>query len=429
MFKNRLVSTLATFALTLYPASAAAADAEAAATPPAQQWWLTEYGFTEAWSVARGGGIRVAVIDTGIDGNHPDLLGKVVGGTDFSGVGTPDGLTPVGSASYHGTMVASLIAGQGQQSGGVWGVSPDAQLLSISIGLGVPAADTDAQVAAAIRWAVAADARIINLSLSRASADWPNSWDEALTYAFRNDVIVVAAIGAESEGVVAASAPGVIPGVVTVGALTRSGEPATSGSFELDVMAPGEDLLGSYPGGSLRSWGGASAAAPIVSGLLALILSAEPQLSANEAISILRASAGKQDSANFSFDTGYGAIDASAALTHGIPAEPSESPLSELTRWLDLYRPAGIDDPGSGNQSGQSLLVPPAVGAEITDLDGVNTQFSAESPWVIPLLLAVFGFSLLGSIALMTRRNETKKPEGTTDAKSARKRNSTRVAK
>jgi subtilisin family serine protease len=98
--------------------------------------------------------VRIAVIDTGIDAQHPDLFGRVVAGTDFSGVGTPDGTTPVGSAGHHGTMVASLISGQGEITGGIWGVAPEAELLSISIGLGVPDADTDAQVAAGIRWAV-----------------------------------------------------------------------------------------------------------------------------------------------------------------------------------------------------------------------------------------------------------------------------------
>ena len=78
-----------------------------------RQYWLNDFGFTKAWQLSRGEGVRVAVIDTGIDASHPSLEGVVVGGIDVSGLGSSDGLTPVGQNSYHGTMVASLLAGRG----------------------------------------------------------------------------------------------------------------------------------------------------------------------------------------------------------------------------------------------------------------------------------------------------------------------------
>ena len=116
-----------------------------ATLPASSQWWLSEYGFDQIQY--DGKGVTVAVIDTGIDAKHPDLIGTVIDGVDFSQVGNPSGTAPVGSSSFHGTMVASLIAGQGKTSGGVIGVAPGAKLLSISIGLGVAGSDTDAQVA------------------------------------------------------------------------------------------------------------------------------------------------------------------------------------------------------------------------------------------------------------------------------------------
>ncbi|MEL0316933.1 MAG: S8 family serine peptidase, partial [Aquiluna sp.] len=104
-------------------------------TPTAEdQWWLADYQQLEL----DGSGVRVAVIDTGIDDSHPDLDGVVIDGADFSGVGTPDGTSPVGPGGFHGTMVASLIAGQGGTTGGVIGIAPSVELLAISIGLGVP---------------------------------------------------------------------------------------------------------------------------------------------------------------------------------------------------------------------------------------------------------------------------------------------------
>ena len=108
-------------------------------------WWLQDLGFSEV--NLDGSGVRVAVIDTGVDDEHPDLAGIVIGGADFSGIGTPDGTQPVGPGGFHGTLVSSLIAGQGRVSGGVIGVAPGVELLAVSVGLGVDGADTDAQVA------------------------------------------------------------------------------------------------------------------------------------------------------------------------------------------------------------------------------------------------------------------------------------------
>ncbi|MEV4900787.1 S8 family serine peptidase [Citricoccus sp. NPDC055426] len=78
-----------------------------------QQYWLTEYGFSQAWETSRGAGVTVAVIDTGIDADHPDLTGQVVGGLDVSGAGNDSGTEPVGQMAEHGTMVASVLAGHG----------------------------------------------------------------------------------------------------------------------------------------------------------------------------------------------------------------------------------------------------------------------------------------------------------------------------
>ncbi|MFL6151102.1 MAG: S8 family serine peptidase, partial [Ornithinibacter sp.] len=74
------------------------------------EYWLTDYGFTTAWNSTQGEGVTVAIIDTGVSGDVAELRGAVVGGTDVSGLGTPDGQTPVGEDPDHGTLVASLLA-------------------------------------------------------------------------------------------------------------------------------------------------------------------------------------------------------------------------------------------------------------------------------------------------------------------------------
>ena len=136
------------------------------------EYWLDDYGITTAWGTTRGEGVTVAMIDTGVNGNVAELRGVVAGGTDVSGLGTPDGQTPgrrpVDSA--HGTLVASLAAGRGTGAGnGVIGVAPEAELLAVSVGFGQDTGaekTNDEQIAEAVRWAVDNGADVINMSLT-----------------------------------------------------------------------------------------------------------------------------------------------------------------------------------------------------------------------------------------------------------------------
>ncbi|MFM1951073.1 MAG: hypothetical protein RL418_760, partial [Actinomycetota bacterium] len=302
---------------------------------PVDNWWIADYGFDQLG--LDGTGVTVAVIDTGVDDSHPDLVGKVTDGVDLSGVGTPNGTAPVGSSGFHGTMVASLIAGQGSDHSGVLGVAPGADLLSISIGLGVSNADTDAQIAKGMIWAVDHGADVINLSLSRNSQVWPVSWDEAFEYAFENNVVVVAAVGNRTDGSGRPSAPATIPGVIAVGGVTKDLQPSelVVEGFKVSVVAPAEDLYGSFPGETYRIWGGSSAAAPLVSGLLALMRQADPSADANDLIARLLESARDIGEAGIDISFGHGLIDPRAAVLAN--SEADDNPLGSLTRWIELY--------------------------------------------------------------------------------------------
>jgi len=308
-----------------------------------RQYWLSDYGFTKAWTLSQGEGVKVAVIDTGIDASHPALEGAVVGGTDVSGLGSADGLTPVGQNSYHGTMVASLIAGRGNsgdESSGVLGTAPKAQLLSVSMAFGVDGIDTDSQVAEGIIWAVDNGARVINLSLTRNSVSWPESWDKAFLYAFQNDVVIVAAVGNRLDGTEQVSAPATVPGVIAVAGVdinANASELSSTSGFTIGVTAPSEDLVAAYPGGEYRIWSGTSGAAPIVSGMVALIRSLYPELDAANVVNRVIESATKNGFENYSTIYGYGLIDAEASLRLEV-ANVSENPLGSLSEWIRLYR-------------------------------------------------------------------------------------------
>ena len=360
-----------------------------------REYWLADYGVTSAWATTRGAGTVIAVIDTGVDSSHPDLAGAVIGGADFSGSGT--GGAPVGGEE-HGTMVAALAAGRGHGSGdGVIGVAPEAGILAISIGFGDDT-DSDAQVAEAVTWAVDNGADVINLSFTRNTLDWPESWDAAFLHAAENDVVVVAAAGNRGSGTAVVGAPATMPGVLTVAGLTRGGVASSSASSQgitIGVSAPAEQLVGATPGGGYSLWSGTSGAAPLVAGVAALVRAAHPDLDAAGVINRIVATATDAGDAGVDPLYGYGLLNAEAAVS-GDVAAVSANPMGDLAEWVRLNRRA--DSPPAPTQGG---ILPPA--AESAPIDGANETIAAVVPDVallrdvgIPLLVFVgFGTALV----------------------------------
>jgi type VII secretion-associated serine protease mycosin len=317
-----------------------------------REYWLADYGFSDAWATTRGAGVTVAVIDTGIDGSHPDLVGAVVGGTDVSGVGSSDGQGPVGAEEEHGTLVASLVAGRGHGDGGrdgVIGVAPEADLLSVSVGFGLGSATSDQQVADAVRWSVDHGADVINMSLTRNTLDWPESWDDAFLYAMQNDVVVVAAAGNRGSGTSEVGAPATMPGVLAVAGVDENREAsfdASSQGITIGVAAPSEGLVGAGPGDGYFEWSGTSGSAPLVAGLVALVRSAHPELDAANVINRVIATATPVGAQLPSPIYGYGLIDAEAAVGDEVGAV-ADNPLGDLSEWVRLYRRADAPAPSA----------------------------------------------------------------------------------
>ncbi len=307
-----------------------------------KQYWLSSYGISTAWNTTRGAGVTVAIIDTGVDGSHPDLTGTVIGGTDVSGIGSANGQTPVGDDNEHGTMVASLLAGHGHGVGngdGIIGVAPAAKLLSVSVGLGKGSIDSDEQIASAVRWSADNGADIINMSLTRNTLDWPTSWDDAFSYAMKKGVIIVAAAGNRGSGTTEVGAPATMPGVVVVAGVDRNGKAsfdASSQGITLTISAPSEGLVGAAPGGGYYQWAGTSGATPLVVGVLALIKSAHPNLSAGNIINRLTATATPKGSA---ITYGSGLMNAAAAVSASV-ASSNADPAADLDEWIRLNRRA-----------------------------------------------------------------------------------------
>jgi subtilisin family serine protease len=390
-----------------------------------KEYWLAEAGITKAWEVSKGANVKVAVIDSGIDAAHPDLNGVVSGGADVSAAGAPNGLKSIGGKPEHGTLVATMLAGRGHQPtdstakptagsdpapgpDGIVGVAPEAQILSVSTWLGSPnpGGRTDLeQIPAAVRWAVDNGARVINISLGSTSPQWPQSWDAAFLYAEQKDVVIVAAAGNRVAGNVQVGAPATIPGVLTVAGLDRNGAASIDSSSQgisIGVAAPAEDLIGGMPGGGYAEWAGTSGAAPIVSGVAALIRSKWPNMSARQVINRIVTTAKDAGAAGKDPIYGFGILNAEAALKNNVP-ETAVNPLGSIADWIRVHRRGGAEAPAAAPSASPTSAAPTLPEATVP-----VAQAPAEADDVIPGVV-VIGFALLftgiiGAAAFHLRR-------------------------
>jgi len=354
------------------------------------EYWLDDYGIRDAWTVTRGAGVTIAVIDTGV-GSPPDLDGVVVGGTDLSGSGSADGRTPVGANSGHGTLVASLAAGRGTgEETGVIGSAPEASVLAVSIGFD---ADSDQQIADAVRWSVDHGADIINMSLTRNTLDWPESWDDAFSYAAEHEVVVVAATGNRGSGTEEVGAPATMPGVLTVAGVDRAGassRTATAQGVTIGVSAPSESLVGVMPDGAYVLWNGTSGATPIVAGVVALVKAAHPELDAANLINRVTATAHDTGVVGPDVTYGFGLLDAYAAVTAEVPSVDA-NPMGDLAEWIRVNR--------RQESAGASADLAPAP----VDLSPPTREREFDPVGVLlpsPTLLSRVGAPLLGALVV-----------------------------
>ncbi|WP_443095138.1 S8 family peptidase [Rothia koreensis] len=294
----------------------AAAEAESGPSAPSssdrtdeevrkREYWLDELGIRSAWNQATGKGVKVAVIDTGVDGNHQDLSGNVLDGKDVSGGGGQPGRLEAGRRRT-GARNPRGIDDRRARPRRAWGryanwrrarpgtrndrYRPEANVVPISVWLGTQNpgnVSVEDQIPRAVEEAVDSGAKVVNLSVGSSKTDWPESWDKAFQYAQDHDVVVVASAGNRGSGVTQVGAPSTIPGVVSVGGVDRQGKTSWDSSAQgisLAVAAPSEDLIGALPNNKYGLWSGTSASAPMVSGVLALMRQKYPDESSAQII-------------------------------------------------------------------------------------------------------------------------------------------------
>lgn len=315
-----LLSVLLAASVALVPPTAAHADGIRA-----KQWALDAMHTQQAWQTTKGAGVTVAVLDTGVENDHPDLVGNVLTGKDMIGFGATRGDR---SWARHGTAMAGIIAGHGHGAGngdGVMGIAPEAKILPVRVILedGDPARAKARNtrgnaLAEGIRWAADHGADVINLSLGddSASAHPEAGEDDAVQYALDKGAVVVASAGNGGEKGDHISYPAAYPGVIAATAVDKFGTRASFSTrrWYATVAAPGDDVVIADPDHKYYEGWGTSAASAFVSGAAALVKAAHPELRPAQIKRLLEDTARNAPAGGRDDSRGFGFVDPAAAL-------------------------------------------------------------------------------------------------------------------
>lgn len=301
------------------------------------QWGPEQVGAPRAWSTTTGDrSVVVAVLDSGVDGNHEDLAGATVSGWNIL-TGTSDARDDNG----HGTAAASIIAARTDNEQGVAGMCWVCAIMPVKI-LAADGSGFVSDLAAGIRWAVDHGASVVNMSVAGPASS--RVLDGAIDHAIANDVILVASAG--NEAVSTPTFPAAHEAVIGVGASDFSGERTTysnHGSW-VEVAAPGcnEVASATVEGGGYRSFCGTSSAAPVVAGLLGLARSAAPAANVAQLRGALTTTAAPLAWVR------HGAVDAAGVvelLASAPTSEPTPAPTPQPT---PTFEPEPVPSPETG---------------------------------------------------------------------------------
>ena len=246
-------------------------------TPPSSgqtvAWGITAIQARDAHLYNRGAGVRVCIVDTGVQFSHPDLLGQVVDGENF--VANRQGQvdpTKYDDDNGHGTHVAGIVAALDNNIG-VVGVAPDAKLIAIKV-LSSKGYGSTSLIAEGIRACIAKGADVINMSLGIVSDDASYVMLTAIQEAASAGVVIVAAAG--NVGGALITFPARFSEVIAVTAIDSSYALASFSSWgpEADFTAPGVGVYSTFKSSRYTNYDGTSQAAPHVAGVIALSLSA-----------------------------------------------------------------------------------------------------------------------------------------------------------
>ncbi|MFE9768560.1 type VII secretion-associated serine protease mycosin [Streptomyces sp. NPDC005808] len=375
-----IVSTVTLTVIAVPPATADSSTDECtfpnekyAGTP----WALQRVLLDELWRQSKGKGVRVAVIDTGVDVQNPQLTDAV--DTDAGGNYLPENLKddngdPIERGKEngttdtvgHGTRVAGIIAARPAEGTGFVGLAPEATI--------IPLQQNDAEghgtaetLADAISHAIRAGADVINISQDTSNAVKPDPvLKQAVDEALANEIVVVASAGNDGlGGNVKQTYPASYDGVLAVAASDRNNERASfsqSGEF-VDVAAPGVDMISTVPAGGHCSDNGTSFSAPYVAGVAALLKAEHQDWTGRQIVAQIEQTA-ERSIAGHDRLVGWGVVDPVRALTEDDQPIESPSPQEGLSK-AEAPTPAKFELGETADERNARLATYVAVGAAV----------------------------------------------------------------
>ena len=325
-------------------------------------WGITRIGADQVHAAGNNGsGIKVAIIDTGLDYNHPDLAGKYAGGHDFVNNDT----NPMDDHG-HGTHVAGTIAAVVNGSGLI-GAAPGVSLYALKV-LGADGSGSLSNIIAAVQWCVDHNIQITNNSYGILT-DPGSTFKAAFDNAYAEGVLQIAAAGNDRSKWYTlfftdiVSYPAWYSSVIAVAATDSNNKVASFSSFgpSVELSAPGVSIESTIPGGSYATWSGTSMATPHVVGAAALVMKSG-DLNAVEVRNRLQVTADDLGPTGRDRDYGFGLVDADEAVISTPPA--NQPPSVEITLPMDgatftagqsITFTGSATDPEDGNLTGNLI--------------------------------------------------------------------------
>lgn len=292
------------------------------------QWHLDYLKIAQAHAITKGAGVTVAVIDSGVDAEHPDLRGAVLPGANVMILkeGSPVGWT---DTDGHGTAMAGVIAARGKGNTGALGIAPESKILPIRISINREVHGVGLEEALA--FATAHGAKVISMSFVSPELDPIEA--EALEAARAADIVLVAGVGNLPRDKTVRY-PAAHPSVIGVGAVDRNGDHADLSvtGDKVELSAPGIGIMSpaiaAKDPSRYRAGSGTSQATAVVAGAAALVRAKYPQLTADQVVKRLTSTAIDTGPKGRDSSYGYGVVNVVGALTAPLEAEstPAAAP-------------------------------------------------------------------------------------------------------
>lgn len=226
-------------------------------------WGLKAINVEEAWQKTKGQGVKVAILDTGVNASHPDLAANIKEVADFTG--SKSGAEDI---QGHGSHCAGIVAGV-ENKLGIIGVAPQAELYCGKV-LGDSGSGSYDSILKGIKWAIEKEVDIISMSLGSSTRP-PEALHQLIKQAYDNNILIIAATGNENSAV---CYPALYDEVIAVSAVDKSLQHASFSNHgvENEITAPGVDIVSTYKNGGYARLSGTSMATPMVAGAAALII-------------------------------------------------------------------------------------------------------------------------------------------------------------